>query len=156
TTTKCVTKKCGEWAEECYTKPGRCYTRWEDCCECCFDPCTCKTVTTHHRRRVTCQEPPQTCTRKVWREKCVTEQVPCTTNVTECVREKVPYTVTRRVTEMVTKQVPYTESRTVRGAYVNEKGEAFECEGAGRTFKECAVVRKEVPYTTQRMVNEVV
>src|SRR5262249_4892731 len=103
-----------------------------------------------------CQEPPQTCTRKVWREKCVTEQVPCTTNVTECVREKVPYTVTRRVTEMVTKQVPYTESRTVRGAYVNEKGEAFECEGAGRTFKECAVVRKEVPYTTQRMVNEVV
>ena len=32
----------------------------------------------------------------MWREKCTTEQVPCTTYVTECVREKVPYTTTRR------------------------------------------------------------
>src|SRR5262249_36833367 len=155
-TTKCVTKKCGEWVDECYTKPGRCYTHWVECCDCCFDPCTCKTITTRHKCRVTCQEPPQTCTRKVWRERCVTEQVPCTTYVQECVTEKVPYTVRRTVTEMVKKQIPYSTSRTVRGAYVDEKGVAHESDAAGRKFQECAVVRKQVPYTVTRMVNEVV
>jgi len=153
-TCKSVTKKCGEWVCETYCKPGRCITCWVDCCDCCFDPCTCQTVQTPRKVRVTKQCPPEMCTRKVWKVKCVTEQVPCTTYVQECVRTKVPYTVCRKVAKTITKQVPYTVRRSVRGAYVDDKGNAFECDGPGRHFQENAVARKDIPYQTQRMVTE--
>jgi hypothetical protein len=155
TVNKCVVKKCGEWVEEQYTKPGRCTTKWVETCECCFDPCTCKQVCRRKRCPVPCVEPPQVCTRKVWREKCVTELVPCVTYVEDCVIEKVPYVVKRKVVEHCIKKVPYTVHRMVRGAYVDSVGVAHECDGPDRKFQECAVVKKQVPYTVTRMVTEV-
>src|SRR5262249_34161844 len=136
TVNKCVTKRCGEWCEETYCKPGRCVTRWQRVEECCFDPCTCKT--THHTRlvRVSCREPDQTCTRKVWKERCVQEMVPCTTTCWETVREKVPYTVVRNVPYTEVQKVSCTVNRRVCGAYVDDKGAGYECDGPGRAFKE--------------------
>src|SRR5207245_296057 len=46
--------------------------------------------------------------------------------------------------------------RRLTGAYVDEQGVAYECDGPGRTFKECAVAKRQVPYTVQRTVREVV
>src|SRR5262249_4254422 len=80
----------------------------------------------------------------------------------------VPYTVTKKVPYTVVEKVPYTVTRCLRGAYVDEKGCAYDCEGPGRCFKEGAqvctqytytvcrnvteVVKKQVPYTTSRCV----
>jgi len=83
--------------------------------------------------------------RKVWRVRCVTEQVPCTTYVTRCSTEKVPYQVCRKERYNEIKNVPYTVRRMVRGAYVDEKGVAYDCDGPGRVFKEGAIARKQVP-----------
>src|SRR5262249_888123 len=150
-----------------YCVPGKKTCHWEKIPgECCFDPCTCKTCYKAPTcRKVECQGPPQTCTRKVWKERTVCEQVPCTTyvkegviekgpytvckkvpytvtkqvpcNVTRMVKEtivkKVPYTVTRMETQVCKKQIPYTVSRTLRGAYVDEAGVGYDCEGPGRT-----------------------
>jgi len=91
----------------------------------------------------------------VWRVRCVTEQVPCTTYVTKCITEKVPYTVCKKVCYNETRQVPYTVRRTVRGAYVDAQNVAHDCEGPGRAFKCDAVIRKQVPYTVSKMVNTV-
>ena len=57
-----------------------------DCCgtcdSCCFDPCTCQTSpSSGHWRRSAARAPDQICTRKVWQEHTVCEQVPCTTYV---------------------------------------------------------------------------
>jgi len=87
------------------------------------------------------------------------------------VRKKETYETCRTEKETVKKQVPYTVTRCVKGAYVDEKGVAYDTEGPGRTFKECAQVKKEiccqvchkvketcvkqVPYTTWRTVKEV-
>ncbi len=94
-------------------------------------------------------------TRKVWRVRCVTEQVPCTTYVTKCVTEKVPYTVCKKVHYTEVCNVPYTVRRNVRGAYVDDKGVGHENDGPGRNFKEGAVARKTVTYNVTRMVNTV-
>src|SRR5437762_2153531 len=80
--------------------------------------------------------------RKLWRVRCVDEQVACTTNVTRCVTEKVPSTVCKKVCTNEIKQVPYTVRRNIRGAYVDDHGGAFDCDGPGRAFKEGAVARK--------------
>src|SRR5262249_54607852 len=58
-TMKTCVQKCGEWVTETYTKPGRCYTCWKTCCDCCFDPCTCRTCCCQRREKVCCQEPAQ-------------------------------------------------------------------------------------------------
>ena len=50
------------------------------------------------------------------------------------------------------KKVPVTCTRTLRGAYVNEKGVATECQAPGSKIVEGAVVRTKVPYTVKRMV----
>src|SRR5207253_9322389 len=121
-----------------------------------FDPCTCKTECTSKRVRVTCREPDQICTRQVWKTCTVQEMVPSTTTVYENVVCKVPYTVHKKVTEVVKKQVPYTVCRQVRGCYVNAEGQTCDCEGAGCTFKEGGVCSRQVPYTCQKMVTEVV
>ena len=104
--------------------------------------------------RVTRQCPPKVCTRKVWKVRCITEQVPCTTYVYECVRTKVPYTVHRKVMNNVVRQVPYTVARQMR-AYVDEKGNVSEVEGPGMKFQESAIARKQVPFQTTTMVTEV-
>src|SRR5262249_51678983 len=102
-TTKTVQKKCGEWVCETYCKPGK-----KVCCsDCCFDPCSCQTCCTPKKQKVWCEGPPQVCTRKVWKEHVVCEQVPCTTYVTECVHEKVPYTVCKKIPCTTVKKVPY-------------------------------------------------
>jgi len=91
----------------------------------------------------------------------------------ECavVHKKETYETCRTEKETVKKQVPYSVTRCVQGAYVDEKGVAYDTEGPGRTFKECAQVKKEVccqvchkvketctkqvPYTTWKTVKEV-
>jgi hypothetical protein len=137
-----------------------------DCCDPCFDPCACKTFHLTDRlrsHRNDCCDPCATdkgcgnscapCpTRKVWKVRCVTEQVPCTTYVTRCVTEQVPYTVCKKVRYTEVRNVPYTVRRNVRGAYVDDKGGTYECDGPGRHFKEGAVARKQVPYSVTRMV----
>jgi hypothetical protein len=50
--------------------------------------------------------------------------------------------------------VPYTVSRCVRGAYVDDKGVTYACDGPGRTFKECASYKVVNTYTTKKMVQE--
>jgi hypothetical protein len=50
------------------------------------------------------------------------------------------------------RSVNYTVRRNVRGAYVDAQGLGHECDGPGRTFKECAVARKLIPYTVCRNV----
>jgi len=82
-TMKTVQKKCGEWCTETYCVPGKRTSKWVDCCECCFDPCTCQTVTKHKKCKVCCEGEAKVCTRKAWKERTVCEQVPCTTYVTE-------------------------------------------------------------------------
>ena len=61
----------------------------------------------------------------------------------------------KKVVTKEIKNVPYTVRRTLRGAYVDDKGCGHECDGPGRTFKECAVARKLVPYNVTRMVSTV-
>src|SRR5205085_5677787 len=117
--------------------------KWVDTCECCFDPCTCQTVTKHKRVKVCCEGCPKVCTRKVWREHTVCEQVPCTTYVTECVVEKVPYTVCKKVPHTVVKKVPVTVCKTVHETIVKKVPVTVQ-----RTVTE--VIHKQVPYTTQR------
>ena len=56
--------------------------------------------------------------RKVWHEHTVCETVPCTTYVTECGHEQVPYTVCKRVPHTEVKQVPYTVTRMVQETHV--------------------------------------
>src|SRR5262249_11543147 len=96
---KTVQKKCGEWVCETYCVPGRkthAWVRTGD--QCCFDPCGCKmNVTRGHWQRCEEECPGKTCTRKVWKERTVCEQVPCTTYKKECVVEKVPYTVCKKI-----------------------------------------------------------
>jgi hypothetical protein len=135
-------------------------------CDPCFDPCACKTFHLFNRNHGNncsdacnnnnCGNNNNCCTpcptRKVWRVKCVTEQVPCVTYVTRCVTEKVPYTVCRKENYTEMRNISYTTRRNVRGAYVDEKGVGHECDGPGRTFKECAVARKLIPYTVTRNV----
>ena len=94
-------------------------------------------------------------TRKVWKVRCVTEQVPCTTYVTRCITEKVPVTVCKKVHYNEIRQVPYTVRRHVRGAYVDDKGVASECDGPGRHFQEGAVARKLIPYTVVKNVTTI-
>src|SRR5262249_3992336 len=140
TTYKTVTRDCGEYVTEQYTVPGRKRLQWVcEPGECCFDPCTCKTVQKPGRRRLVCVEGPcETRCRKVWKPRLVCEQVPCTTYVKETVCEKVPVTVTRKVPVTEVRKVPYTVNRCVRGAYVDAQGVGYECEGPGRCFKEGA------------------
>jgi len=144
-------------------------TKKNDCCDPCFDPCACKSVHLFDRFRAgrnnCCVDPCNTCcksdpccpqpTRKVWKVRCVTEQVPCTTYVTRCETEKVAYTVCKKVHYNEMRSVAYTVRRNVRGAYVDDKGVGHESEGPGRTFKECAVAKKLVPYTVTRMVSTI-
>jgi hypothetical protein len=155
TTTKCVTKKCGEWVTETYCVPGRTHTVWKDVCETCFDPCTCKTTSVSRKVKVCCEGPSQTKTKKVWRDLSTTEQVPVTTYVSETIRKQVPVTVHRKVQTNEITQVPCTTTRQVRGAYVDDKGVAHETDGPGRTFKEGEIVRKTVTHHVTRMVNVV-
>ena len=157
TTLKCVKRLVRECVDETYCVPGRTYTEWVDqcCTDCCFDPCSLTAPVSVRKVRVTHQCPPQICTRKVWKIRWVTEQVPCTTNEYECIRTKVPYIVHRQVRENVVSQVPYVVPRMVRGAYVDEKGNASEISGPGLKFQENAVARKQVPYQVTRMVTEI-
>src|SRR5205085_9168084 len=67
---------------------------------------------------------------------------------------RVPYTARRTVQEVVKTQVPYTVSRCEKGAYVDEKGCGYECEGQGRTWRAGASVEKTEITTTCRMVQE--
>jgi hypothetical protein len=94
-------------------------------------------------------------TRKVWRVKCVTEQVACTTMVTRCVTEAVHYTVCKKVYYNEIRNVPYTNRRIAVGAYVDDKGVGHESDGPGRTFKEGAVARKNITHTVTRMVTTI-
>jgi len=55
TTCKTVNRKCGEWVEESYCKPGRSRTVWQDVCECVCDPCTGEMRNVHRKCRVTCE-----------------------------------------------------------------------------------------------------
>ena len=88
--TKTVSKKCGEWVCESYCVPGKCKTQWvKTCDECCFDPCTCQSVSKPGKWvRTKVETPAETRTRKVWKEHTVCEQVPVTTTVKECVHTK--------------------------------------------------------------------
>jgi hypothetical protein len=174
-----VTRRCIECVEEPYTPlfgglrglfSGRnncCDPCANQCktnnCDPCFDPCACKTFHLFNRGGNACNDSccnnnnnccstPCCPTRKVWRVKCVTEQVPCTTYVTRCVTERVPYTVCKQVHYNEMRSVNYTVRRNVRGAYVDAQGLGHECDGPGRTFKECAVARKLIPYTVCRNV----
>src|SRR6516162_6418095 len=106
-------------------------TCWQTECECCFDPCTCQNKCCQRRVRVTCRTPDTICTKKVWCERTVCEQVPCTTMVREKVCTKVPYTVCKKVPYTVVEKVPYTVCRTIR--------------------ENCT---KQVPYTVCRMCEE--
>jgi hypothetical protein len=153
-----------------------------DCCDPCFDPCACKTFHFGERLRgrlhggadgcgdacgkescgnacgpTCCKSSCAPCptTRKVWRVKCTTEQVACTKMVTRCVTEKCAYNVCEKVRYNEIRNVPTTCRRCVRGAYVDDKGVAYECDGPGRTFKECAVVHKSIPYTVTKMVTSI-
>lgn len=142
-----------------------------DCCDPCFDPCAGKIFHLRDRLRSGggigsrldgCKGPcangacgdncGPTPTRKVWRVRCVTEQVPCTTFVTKCVTEQVAYTVCKKVHYNEVRNVQHTVRRNVRGAYVDDKGHGHECDGPGRHFKEGAVAKKLVPYTVTKMV----
>ena len=140
------------------------------CNDPCFDPCACKTFHLFDRVRTggglgsrlggepcntACNPCPMPTTRKVWRVRCVTEQVPCTTNVTRCITERVPYPVCKKVRYNETRQVPYTVRRILKGAYVDDKGVAHEGDGPGRSFQNGAVVRKQVPYNVTRNVTTV-
>ncbi len=139
--------------------------RHSDCCDPCFDPCAGKTfhlldrLGKHHNAnacgptRSACAPVPTT--RKVWRVKCTTETVACTTTVARCVTEKIPVTVCRKVHYNETRNVAYTVRRTVRGAYVDAKGAGHDTDGPGRTFKEGAFARKQVPYTVCRTVTSI-
>jgi hypothetical protein len=98
-------------------------------------------------------------------EQCV-KQVPYTVynTVQEVCVKKVPYKVCRMVptvnkkmvpvTTMVQQvvQQPYTTQRMVRGAYVDNAGNAYGCEGPDRNFKEGATYNRMVPYTVTKMV----
>src|SRR5207245_348003 len=66
----------------------------------------------------------------------------------------VAYAVQRLVHRAVKKQDPYNVTRCVRGAYVDEKGDAHTSEGPGRSFKEGAVARTTHTTTSCRMVQE--
>src|SRR5262249_46566188 len=80
-----------------------------------------------------------------WRERTVCEQVPCTTYVTECVVEKVPYTVCKKVPHTVVKKVPVTVCKSVPETVVKKVPYTVR-----RTVTE--VVRKQGPYTVTRCV----
>jgi len=154
---KTVCKKCGEWVTEqcCEPKKMKCV---EECRKVCFDPCSCKTEcgAWHKCRSWCCEAKPEVCCKKVWKSHCITEQVPCTRWVKETVHEKVPYTVCRKVPYTVVKKVTCNVQRSVRGAYVDEKGVGYECEGPGRCFKEGAFVKKQISTPICRTVTEIV
>ncbi len=145
----CSDACCRNTCDPCCDRAGRFLDRFRagfhggDCC----DPCA--------TSNVCCNSCALVPTRKVWKVRNVCEQVACTTNVTRVVCEKVPYTVCKKVVTNEIKNVPYTVRRNVRGAYVDDKGCAFECDGPGRTFKECAVARKLIPYNVSHMVSTV-
>ncbi|MSQ96505.1 MAG: hypothetical protein EXR98_18410 [Gemmataceae bacterium] len=137
-----------------------------DCDDPCFDPCACKSFHPLERlraRRSDCSDAgagiarcaPCPTTRKVWKVRCITEQIPCTTYVTKCVTEKVAYTVRKKVHYSEVCKVSSTVRRNVRGAYVDDKGVGHENDGPGRKFKEGAVARKTVSYPVTRMVNTI-
>src|SRR6185436_1091407 len=104
------------------------------CNDPCFDPCACKTFHLSGGGGLRggrllggrgiggsndpcCNNNCNSCavpsTRKVWRVRCVTEQVPCTVNVTRCVTEQVAYTVCRKEHYNEVRNVPYTVRRMV-------------------------------------------
>src|ERR1051325_454889 len=68
-----------------------------------------------NKERIVCSKP-MPATRKQWHVRCVEEQVPCTTYVTRCCVEKVPYTVCRKERYNEMRNVPYTVRRMARGA----------------------------------------
>src|SRR5207237_61482 len=136
-------------------------TQWVDCCDCCFDPCTCQSVTKHKKCKVCCEGCPETRTRKVWHEHVVCEQVPCTTYVTECVVEKVPYTVCKKVPHTVVKKVPVALTLILPGSLnacwpvtvstsVEEKWvmKVAYCVHSMEQYTVC----KQVPYTVSKQV----
>src|SRR5262249_33299134 len=157
---KTVRHKCGEWVNEYVPVKVRCV---KECREVCFDPCTCRTTCGRWKRCNTCDGcnscENSSCEmrcKRVWKDHSWCEQVPCTRKVKETIHEKVPYTVCRKVPYTVVKKVPYTTQRCVRGAYVDDKGVAYDEEGPGRTFKEGASVCTKTPYTVCRQVSEIV
>src|SRR5262249_8892344 len=146
-TMKTVQKKCGEWVTEQYCVPGKRSISWE-CIpsECTFDPCTCKTCYKPAKRRmVVCQGPSEMRCRKVWKERTVCEQVPCTSYVRETVCEKVPYTVCKKVPYTAVKKVPCTVTRRVKENVVKKVPYTV-------TKMQTEVVREQVPYTVCRCV----
>jgi len=154
-----------------------------DCCDPCFDPCACKTfhLADRIRSRLAANACADNCkgdacgnacgrgpilgrnacgscapvptTRKVWRVKCITEQVPVTRMVTRFVTESVPFTVCEKVRYTEVRNVPTTVRRIARGAYVDDKGVGHDTDAPGRKFTEKAVARKQVPYNVTRMVS---
>ena len=88
---KTVTRRVPETVCEQYCVPGRTTRHRVNDYTCCFDPCTCQTVS----RRCgshweCCKEPDQVRTRQKTCYHTVCEQVPCTTYVKECHVERVP------------------------------------------------------------------
>ena len=85
TTCKTVTKKCGECVHRAVlrARQDQDQSGSKTCDECCFDPCTCcKTAASPASgQRACCKCPDQICCRKVWKNRTVCEQVPCTTTV---------------------------------------------------------------------------
>src|SRR5439155_11581231 len=131
---------------ETYCVPGRTRRKLVRDYTCCFDPCTCQTVSKPNGWKwVTCKEADQTRTRQVTRHRTVVEQVPCTTYVRKTCVEKVPVTVCKKVPYTYTKKVPVTVVRTVRQNVV-------ETVPVTTTRMVTEVVRKQVPYTTVRTV----
>ena len=70
------------------------------------------------------------------------EQVPCTTYVTECVIEKVPYTVCKKVPHTVVKKVPYTVCKMVQETVIKKVPCTI-------TRNVTEVIHKQIPYTTE-------
>src|SRR5581483_7084500 len=142
TVTRCVPETCCEQ----YCVPGKTHRKLvRDYC-CCFDPCTCQTVSKPNGWKwVKCKEADRICTRQVTHHRQVCEQVPCTTYVKETVCEKVPVTVCKKVPYTFTKQVPVTVVRNVRETCVKKVPYRI-------TRNVTEVVRKQVPYTCVRTV----
>src|SRR5262249_29435061 len=145
----------------CKTCPGKwvkCTCKEPDqvCCRkvkkegCTYEQVAC----TNYVKRCVCEQVPYTVCEKV--PYTVVKKVPCTVckMVKETCVKKVPYTVQRMETCVVKKQVPYTVVKKCLGAYVDEKGTGYDCEGPGRSFKCGAQVVTERVVTTQRMVQE--
>jgi hypothetical protein len=101
---------------------------------------------------------PETHTKKVAYTTWTTVQEECVKKVPYKVcrmvptvnKKMVPVTTCQMVQEVVKK--PYTTQRMVRGAYVDNAGNAYGCEGPDRKFQEGATYNRMVPYTVTKMV----